>query len=158
MNGKISKVILADDDEDDREIFVEAIHDLNSEISIATLLNGVELMKALNTETVTVPDIIFLDLNMPLKNGFECLTEIRLLSKLQLTPVIVYSTSSNEDYINRTYKYGANLYIQKPQSFSQIKKVIAQVLSLKHHDFFPQPVKSKFVFKEDLKSSLSNNE
>jgi len=67
---------------------------------------------------------------MPRKNGLECLEELKQHSKLKKIPVIIYSTSANPHQVEDTFKKGAHLYIQKPDSFSRIKEVLNKVLSL----------------------------
>jgi CheY-like chemotaxis protein len=146
VNGKRPHILLADDDEDDRDNFIEAFHDVVPEITITTETDGAKLMNRLN-ETETIPDILFLDLNMPRKNGFECLEEIRNLTKFNSTPIIIYSTSSNPELVNRSYDKGANLYLEKPQSFKEIKKLVERILLMNRDEFLPQPPKSKFVLK-----------
>lgn len=91
--------------------------------------DGVELMNVLDESVPPPPDVIFLDLNMPRKNGFECLKEIRQTAKLREIPVIIFSTSDNAQAIDKTYSLGANFYMQKPRSFALLKKAIETVLS-----------------------------
>lgn len=121
------QVLLADDDNDDKELFTEAIESIASNVSLHTVSDGTELMSKLNS--TNLPDIIFLDLNMPCKNGFECLSEIRENDRFKNIPVIIYSTSVNPDQVESTYRQGANLYLQKPGSFVEIKLLLHKVFS-----------------------------
>jgi CheY-like chemotaxis protein len=81
--------------------------------------------------TGPIPDLLFLDLNMPLKNGFECLSEIRRETRLDKMPIIIFSTSSQPSAIDEVYAHGAQLYVRKPNDFAQLKKVIHHVLNMK---------------------------
>lgn len=127
----ISKnIYLADDDEDDRYFFQDALKEVCKEVQLTMAINGSQLMTILNKSPVPPPDVLFLDLNMPIKNGFECLTEIRASQIFNQLPVIIFSTTSQEEAVNRVYNSGANLYVRKPDSFGQLKKVLKQVLSI----------------------------
>ena len=143
----MKNIFLADDDTDDCTFFKEALEDLGVEAQLTIVNNGVELMNTLD-ETVTEPPpphVIFLDLNMPLKNGFECLEEIRQNPRFKEIPVIIFSTSDNNETVDKTYNQGANHYIRKPSSHAALKKVIETVLKL---DLWKQPIKtprSKFL-------------
>ena len=81
-------LVLADDDEDDRDMLKEVLHEIAPHVTVTPACNGQQLMTFLNNSS-TVPDIIFLDLNMPLKNGQECLTEIRANKKFKAVPVFM---------------------------------------------------------------------
>jgi DNA-binding NarL/FixJ family response regulator len=91
-----------------------------------------------------LPDVLFLDLNMPLKNGMECLDEIRRDKKLKDLPVVIFSTSAHPGTVNRMYESGAHLYIRKPNDFNSLRKVIRLVLN---RDWIhpEKPPKEKFV-------------
>jgi len=137
-------LLMADDDEDDCLFFTDAIRQINADIKVTTVHNGVKLMKAL-TESKELPDIIFLDLNMPQKNGFECLKELKAIPRLKNVPVVIYSTTSHAADVNLTYATGANLYIQKPSQYTQIKAVLNKVLSLPPDQYVKQPERGKFI-------------
>jgi CheY-like chemotaxis protein len=107
-----------------------------------------------NLEILTAhppPDVIFLDLNMPFKNGLECLKEIRETPKFKEIPVVIFSTTSNNDVVDITYRQGANYYICKPRSFPLLVKVIETVLSLEMWQS-PQPLKEKYLLAITLNS------
>lgn len=90
MRTSATHILLADDDTDDCLFFKDALEELALSVTLTTVRDGVELMRHLSTQVL--PDVIFLDLNMPRKNGYECLTEIKLNAKLATIPVVVYST------------------------------------------------------------------
>ncbi|MBC7439854.1 MAG: response regulator [Flavobacterium sp.] len=148
MNNLINNnlnIFLTDDDLDDCKFFSDALNELKINSILTVTSNGVELMDVLVTVVPPPPYVIFLDLNLPKKNGFECLKEIRDNKKLMNIPVVVLSTSSNRDFIEQSYKYGANYYICKPKSFSLLKKSIETVLSLDKKMLSTQPSIDKFV-------------
>ncbi len=129
MDSSLLHVILADDDESDRTNFTEALEESRIKTEVYAVKDGVELMEFLTREDTPVPHILFLDLNMPMKNGLTCLKEIRSIEKLKDVAVAIYSTSSYEKDIEETFHYGANVYIKKPTDFDTLKKVLHKVLS-----------------------------
>jgi CheY-like chemotaxis protein len=146
------KVIFADDDEDDRELFNDAVKETALVVSLVMIKSGNDLMKKLNSLNFDLPDIIFLDLNMPQKSGNDCLKEIRSADKLKDIPVIIYSTSCNCTEIEMCFKEGANLYVQKPDSFSDLVLVIKKILLLGPAGLI-RTRKEKFVLRlRELKS------
>ena len=102
-----------------------------------------------------LPDILFLDLNMPCKNGMECLQEIRSNKKLQKLMVAVFTTSSNQRYIDTAFEAGANLYIVKPGNFNELTVTIEKVLSLDWRKYQPQPPRTKFVWGHYYKTEVN---
>ena len=92
--------------------------------------DGVELMNHLSQNGNPLPHILFLDLNMPRKNGMECLLEIRQNDHLKDIPVAIYSTSSSEEDIEETFVKGANVYIKKPSDFATLKKILEEVITI----------------------------
>jgi CheY-like chemotaxis protein len=128
------KILLADDDEDDRSFFAKALKELPIATHLLTVDDGEELMEYLLENSEHLPDVLFLDLNMPRKNGFECLSEIKQNKKLNEFPVIMFSTSYprdknyEQDMINMLFRIGALDYIRKPDDFAQLKQVIHQAL------------------------------
>ncbi len=140
-------IFLADDDADDREFFEDALKDLGLDVALTTVNDGVDLMailEAIKTEAPP-PHIIFLDLNMPNKNGIECLEEIRKIPNLKNIPVAVFSTALCESTIDTTYSLGANCYVLKPVSHQLLKKTIEAVLGLELWRNNQQLPKSSFV-------------
>lgn len=136
--------MLADDDPDDCLIFREALAEVNIAAELTISLDGQQLMEALDKTVPPEPDVIFLDLNMPRKNGMECLTEIRSTKKLKHIPVIIFSTSHNLHTVDEMYKHGANYYFCKPNDFSKLKKVLETVLSFPSQLMIHQPQREHF--------------
>ena len=102
-------------------------------------------MRLLIDETNVLPDVLFVDLNMPRKNGFECLSELKLSEKLKHLPVIMYSTSNDQDVVDRLYLNGAQYFIRKPSDISQFEKIIHHTLTLVGQKNQPQPARENFV-------------
>jgi CheY-like chemotaxis protein len=146
MNVLKYNLLLADDDEDDCAFFKEALDDLLLPVSLITVNDGVQLMEFLESNTSeNLPDILFLDLNMPLKNGVECLTEIKQSEDLKDLPVIIFSTSLDMTIVDQMYEKGAIYYIRKPGDFSKLKKVIGNALAISAENLFKQPAKEHFI-------------
>ncbi|TDE12856.1 response regulator [Dyadobacter psychrotolerans] len=123
-------ILLADDDEDDTSLFQEALEQIQISTRLDIAENGMELMHTL-ADNQHVPDLIFLDMNMPIKNGLECLVEIRNSDDFKEIPVVILSTSVADYLLKSAYQAGANLYIQKPTSFSGLVQIIEKCLSRK---------------------------
>lgn len=123
-------IMLADDDEDDRLFFKEAFEEVKIKYKISTFNDGEQLMDHLCETNNPLPDIIFLDLNMPRKSGIECLKEIRSNERLKKISVAIYSTSSSEQDIEDTFVSGANVYIKKPNDFNMLKKILSDVVHI----------------------------
>jgi CheY-like chemotaxis protein len=137
------RVLLADDDDDDRLLFFDVLKELTTSVKLSVASNGEILMHMLRA--AEPPNLLFLDLNMPLKNGFECLDEIRSDDSFKDLPVIIFSTSSQPSAIDQVYRAGAQLYIRKPNDFTQLKKVINHVISMQWRPEVFQPEREKFV-------------
>lgn len=137
-------IVLADDDKDDCFLFDEAVEELPLAVNLTIVHDGVELMQFLADATDNFPDALFLDLNMPRKNGFECLSEIRKNNKLTRLPIIIFSTSFDPEIADQLYKKGAYYYMRKPSGFSKLSKAIHQALTqIKQSN--GQPPKEKFI-------------
>ncbi len=145
MTSRILNVLLADDDADDCTLFKEALQELTIQTRFRTEPDGVQLMKRLTNKRWVVPDVLFLDLNMPRLNGYECLKLIKGNDQLKHLPVVIFSTAYDQHTVDRAYEHKANFYIRKPTEFRQLKKVIFQVLNLISQEQTAQPSKKKFM-------------
>ncbi|MDO6810954.1 response regulator [Zobellia galactanivorans] len=132
-----SPLAYADDDEDDRMFFAEAVQDIYPEVEMKLFSNGKLLLNHILSALTTgiIPKIIFLDLNMPVMNGFECLVQLKKNDLLNKIPVIIYSTSSFEEDRRKTLDMGALYFLTKETSLnkmhSQLKEVINDLLQKK---------------------------
>ncbi len=159
MNIKQLDILLADDDTDDCLFFKDALSEMPIYTRLTAVHDGEQLMQLLNRETDKLPQLVFLDLNMPRKNGFECLVEIKQNKKLSAMPVVIFSTSYEQEVVNLLYNNGAQYFIRKPSEFRQFKKIIFHVLTLITQDLLNgqarlpaaqvknivQPVRENFV-------------
>lgn len=131
MNAKPNKsIFLADDDADDCMLFEDALREVSTSTELITANDGVELINLMQTTVPPPPDVIFLDLNMPRKNGFECLEQIRNTKAWATIPVVIFSTTGQEEMIRKVYEQGANYFIRKPGSFPKLKQAIKQMLDM----------------------------
>jgi len=130
MQNEIIRVMLADDDDDDRLFFKDAFEEIKIKTDVSTLNNGIELMNFLTQPDIVLPHVLFLDLNMPGKTGLDCLKEIKSIDRLKDIAIAIYSTSASEEDIEETFVQGANIYIKKPHEFSALKKVLEDVITL----------------------------
>jgi CheY-like chemotaxis protein len=122
--------VLADNDEADRKFFNEAIKNINENINISIVSDGFELMQYLTNPNVILPDLIFLDLDIPLKSGVECLKEIRKINKLKHIVIATYLTSATEVEIEETFVKGANVYINLLNDINNFSKLLEKVIGI----------------------------
>ncbi len=146
-------ILHADDDHDDCLFFKEALEELELPSQLTTVHNGEQLMQVLKKNSIQNFDVLFLDLNMPRKNGFACLEEIKINDKLKSLPVIIFSTSYDQVVADLLYKNGAQNYICKPADFSELKKIIHKALILISNNNNLPPLKENFLIR-NLKESL----
>jgi DNA-binding response OmpR family regulator len=123
-------VSLGDDDEDDRQFFREAIEDICIDTKLSLFEDGDKLMDYLNHPKTILPDVIFLDFNMPVKNGMQCLREIRSSTIMDNVFIAIFSTSCSEKDIEDTFINGSNIYLNKPNSFGRLRESIEKVLNI----------------------------
>ena len=142
-----TKIYLADDDSDDREFFSDALSELPIQISLKTFENGVDLMADLFSDEA-LPQTIFLDLKMPMMNGFECLQDIKSEKKFEGIIIIIYSTTFDTWEIEKLKNDGANGYLQKPNSFHQLKTVLHKCLDYANGNHNKEDEVSPFLIVE----------
>lgn len=120
-------IVLADDDQDHGFLFKNILQKIDASKSISLVYDGEALFDFLSAQT---PDLIFLDLNMPCKNGFDCLEEIKNNPQLQHVPVIVYSSSSQLSDIQQSYIHKADFYMVKPFSTKHLELALESIFNL----------------------------
>jgi CheY-like chemotaxis protein len=145
MNKTHHDLLLADDDIDDCIFFEDALKELPISATLSTVNNGIQLMNYLLAKSDDLPDVLFLDLNMPRKSGIECLTEIKMIDKLKDLPVIIFSTSFNTEVVDLFYQKGAHYYIRKPGEYEKLRKVILEAVTLTSQNKLTQPTRDKFI-------------
>jgi CheY-like chemotaxis protein len=122
-------VLLVDDDQDDIEIFTDALRQVDKSIILITVHSGIQALDLLNNEEIEPPDHIFLDINMPLMTGMECLNQIKRKQRLSRTLVTVYTTSKVLTDYNKVTALGAH-YIVKPNSYNELIQILSQKFGL----------------------------
>jgi CheY-like chemotaxis protein len=127
MTSSIATFFLIDDDEDDREIFITVLMEIAPQISCSIAQNGHEALTKLVDGEVD-PDLIFLDLNMPLMNGTQFLMQINRFHHLKKVPVVILSTSSDSDAKRKTFELGAKEFLTKPDKLSDWENMLREQL------------------------------
>ena len=122
-------IFIIDDDVDDQELLMEAFSEVDSTIKFSTAANGREGINKLVDCTVQKPDLIIVDMNMPMINGKQFLVEIKNNPLISGLKVIMYSTSSNHKDIQETLGLGAAYYFQKPSSYSALVTELSSILN-----------------------------
>jgi CheY-like chemotaxis protein len=140
---KTLQILLADDDKDDRFFFKEALTQIQVPTNLTVVEDGQKLITFLSANKTQLPDILFLDLNMPRKNGNECLSEIKRDKRLSQIPVIIYSTSLHDEVADILYGKGAHYYLKKC-NIVELPRAINQILALLTKNP-KQPSRAKFV-------------
>lgn len=123
----LQSIILADDDPDDHEFFRDILRDIDPSIKLNIVKDGAELLQLLPH---FVPDLLFLDLEMPVKNGLECLREIRQAAHLKDLPVVVFSSTTRPANIETAYEMGADLFLIKSHSYNDLLSSVRALLAL----------------------------
>jgi CheY-like chemotaxis protein len=130
---KKTVIYLADDDGDDRSLFSEAIeeiekNEIEKSVVCYAVKNGSGIFQLLNDNTPR-PDIIFLDINMPVMDGWECLQKLKRDDKYTTIPVAMYSTTSHAAHVEKALRLGALCFLTKPDNFKQIKNILLEVIA-----------------------------
>jgi CheY-like chemotaxis protein len=136
--------LLADDDSDDRLFFGMVLNSLPGGTHLTTVRDGEELMDHLK-KTKTLPDVLFLDINMPRKNGAECLVEIKKNAKLKNLPVVMYSTSLHPEMADKFYENGAHYYIKKGD-LEDLEKILKKMVTIFSAQKIIPPKRDEFIF------------
>ena len=127
---KYQRVLLVDDNDIDNFINERMIttSSFSEKVIVKNSAEGaLEFLRSVSEDAGALPEVIFLDLNMPKKNGQEVLSEIKQHPVFKMIPVIVYTTTKNEDEVKRCYELGANTYIVKPISFESLLQVVQTI-------------------------------
>lgn len=149
------KIILAEDDTEDQELFLDALEEAKVHSEVTTVENGQELLDTLRDESQPNPDMIFIDINMPVKGGKEALEEIKKDDELREIPAVMLSTWDHPADIEDAFEKGADLYVQKPSSFAGFVLLLKKVFFLHWAKALLGPVRNLFFVSE---KHLSNRE
>jgi CheY-like chemotaxis protein len=137
-----TEIILAEDDDDDFELFASAAREVLPVVVIHRAENGIVLIQVLEEK---IPDMLFMDVLLPGKSGLQCLREIRANKKFDHLPVIIYSSINELRHIEFCYRYGSNFYVHKPNSFSDLKEILQKIFSIDWKKMNYYPDKGSFV-------------
>lgn len=121
-------VLNVDDDQEDREFFCEALKEIDPSIVCLLAGSGAEALSLLQSH-MPLPDYIFLDINMPMMNGKQCLKKLKSMTELQAIPVIMYSTSTDTREIRECYSLGAEDFLIKPNSFEKLVNDLTSIFA-----------------------------
>ncbi len=122
-------ILLIDDDQDDAELFSDALEELGMDAEVAHFYDGNVVLEKLREKALAMPDIIFLDINMPHMNGWDCLRQIKKIAFLQQIPIVMYSTSNLVQEGVRAEDVGANAFLTKPSHFGELKANLSALFS-----------------------------
>jgi CheY-like chemotaxis protein len=141
------RILLAEDDEDDRFLFEQALLDSGIASVLTAVSDGGQLIDFLSDLPESLaPEIIFLDINMPVMDGKSCLREIRRQEKFGMIPVIILSTSTRLKDVEETYRDGANRYISKMLFFTDSIVWIRRLFTADWRQGLVRPSREAFAF------------
>jgi CheY-like chemotaxis protein len=143
LRPAITNILLVEDDVDEQYFFKIAIESISDITTVTVVSDGVELIEYLSINSNRLPEIIFLDIIMPRKNGIECLKEIKLNEQLHEIPVVMYSNSTEENYVSKCYEYGASFFLEKG-NYAQLTENITKLLSVLR---YPNRTRTREQFK-----------
>lgn len=128
VSKTIQSILLVDDDSDDQLLFQEALAEVDAAVRCVTAFNGAEALEKLYS-SVIIPDVIIMDVNMPMMNGMECLRELKNSEAFRHIPVIMYSTSCSNDCQQECFDNGALAYMEKPSDYAVFCSQIEHILN-----------------------------
>lgn len=128
--SQMKSVLFIDDDEDDKLVFGHALKAIDTNIQYLTASDGLEALKILNEDLVILPDLIFMDLNMPKMDGFTCLDKIKKSKELKEIPVLILSTSTNPRDMEKARSLGATNFITKPSTYTGLIETLKSSFSI----------------------------
>ena len=126
--ANVKKFLLTDDDQDDRELFSEALASIDPDIVCLGAEHGRDALRLLTNQDSNKPDIIFLDINMPVMNGWELLNTLKKDDTCNNIPVIIYTTSSEDRDRKIARDLGALCFVTKPDDFNVVKDILKVVI------------------------------
>ena len=135
-------VLMAEGDKDDFDILADAIEKVPVKVILTRAENGDVLMKLIHDK---IPDLLFLDIILPYRDGRDCIREIRSDKKFDNLPIIVYTSIKDLDTIEFCYRWGTNLIVHKPQTYSEIADIIRKIFSVNWKKMQYYPSRNEFV-------------
>lgn len=125
----VRNIFLIDDDQDDQFVFKDALRTVDADIMIETAMDGIDALEKLSTAR-KLPELIFVDLNMPRMDGKKFLKEAKSRTQLKEIPVIIYSTSSSLEDRRETSELGARHFITKPNNYDELCSTLSSVIEM----------------------------
>lgn len=135
-------ILMADDDKEDFHSLVEAAQNTGESLKISYAANWMELWRSV---IKTLPDLLFIDLNMPVKNGLECLQTLRADRRYDEVPIVIYSTSANKIDIDKAYTHGANYFVVKPNTIDEVTHMLRKLYVMGKEVLAAKPPREEFV-------------
>jgi DNA-binding response OmpR family regulator len=129
MAGTVKNILLADDNQSEHIFFVHSLRFINESINLQSVSGGPSLMQYLNDVCNQIPDILFLDINMPIKDGKECLADLRADKRFDHMSIVMYSTSDDQSDTDETYGLGADRYVRKPVEIDDLISMLRTIIS-----------------------------
>lgn len=123
----MAHILLVDDDEDEHLFFKWSLEKIKAEVTLACVFSGSQAIRVVEE---TVPDIIFLDINLPGADGFDCLASIRKVHNLKNVPVYMYSTEMSDSTFHKAASLGATGCIKKTRNNDLLAKMLKEKLTL----------------------------
>ena len=136
MNTPRLNILLADDDADDCRFFHDALTEIPQSTQLTIVSDGEMLMNYLFENSESPPHILFLDINMPRKDGFQCLHEMKQNEKLKEIPIVMLSTSNLQNKIRDLFEAGADIFVRKPNSHDELVQVIHHAIPIASNNSF----------------------
>lgn len=138
----VTKILIGEDDDDDYLIFSLAVEETSYKVMLSRATDGLMLLSQLEK---AMPDILFLDLKLPVKDGRECLKEIRSNHHFDALPIIIYTSYDDLNNIEFCYREGSNLYTIKPSSVGDLRQILERILAIDWRKIKYFPPRSEFV-------------
>jgi CheY-like chemotaxis protein len=129
INSREKNILLIDDDPEEAEIFKEALGSVSGSTVFHYLSNCKDAVNQLKHQLLPMPDLIFLDINMPLMNGLDCLQEIKKNQALSHIPVVMYTNSTRQDEIVRAKRFGAHDFWTKPTTYKDLIRKLKEFVN-----------------------------
>jgi CheY-like chemotaxis protein len=139
----VKTLIIADDDPDDQVLLKESMEGITGIPEIKAVFDGAQLITALRDGFL--PDLVLMDLNMPNKNGLECLREIKSGGFPRRLPVVILSTSNDLRDMEQCYEQGADLFLSKPNSFQNLRVLLKSLLHIDWKNFPEKMCRQEFI-------------
>jgi CheY-like chemotaxis protein len=145
MTDNVLHILLVDDNKNEHVFFTHALKSIDQSVRLDSLTSGTALIERIYDSSRPLPDILFLDVNMPVKSGKECLALLRTDGRFDGMPIVMYSTSDAETDTDETFALGADLYVRKPVEIVDLAYLLRAVLAVYHQGNIRQTSREQYV-------------